>query len=240
MASTALNTELPAGLLRRLQAIDTPSVCNAIEVAQRQRGFSAYTRGTMISSDPSSSAVVGYARTSRIASREPPTEPLEVIRARRLDYFRHMAAGPRPSLAVIDDIDYPNCTGAWWGEVHTAVHKGLGLAGALTNGAMRDLGDLDEGFPVIAGSVGPSHAFVHVTEINTPVEIFGLRVQPDDLVHADRHGAVVVPPEVFSSLEAAIDTLMESEKLILDPARQPGFDIEALESAWTAFEKART
>ncbi len=240
MAGTALDTELPASLLTRLQAIDTPSVCNAIEVAQGQRGFSAYTRGTMISSDPTAPAVVGYARTARIGSRVPPSESVEVIRARRLDYFRHMAAGPRPSLAVIEDIDYPHCTGAWWGEVHTAVHKGLGLAGALTNGAMRDLGDLDEDFPVIAGSVGPSHAFVHVTDMDTPVEVFGLRVQPDDLVHADRHGAVVIPPAVFSTLESAIDTLMDSEKLILQPARQPGFDIEALETAWTAFEKART
>jgi regulator of RNase E activity RraA len=240
MAGTALDTPLPKSLLERLQAIDTPSVCNAIEVAQGHRGFAAYSRATVISSDPGALAVVGYARTSKIASRKPPEEPVDIIRARRLDYFRHMAAGPRPALAVIEDIDFPHCTGAWWGEVHTAVHKGLGLAGALTNGAMRDLGDLDDNFPVIAGSVGPSHAFVHVTEINTPVKVFDLVVQPDDLVHTDRHGAVVVPPEVFGTLEAAINTLMDSEKLILEPARQPGFGIEALEIAWTAFEKART
>jgi len=41
---------------------------------------------------------------------------------------------------------------------------------------MRDLGGLPEGFPVIAGSVGPSHAFVHVREIGTPVTVFGLTV----------------------------------------------------------------
>jgi len=233
------------GLLKRLQAVDTPSVCNAIEVAQGRRGFTGYTRGTMLSSEPAAPAVVGLARTARIASREPSSEPIETVRARRMDYFRHIAheqgsASRVPSVAVVEDVDFPDGTGAWWGEVHVAVHKGLGLAGALTNGAMRDLGDLDEGFPVIAGSIGPSHAFVHVTEIGTPVEVFGLTVGTGDLVHADRHGAVVVPPEVFATLAAALDTLAASEALVLEPARRPGFDIAALEKAWALFERART
>ena len=105
--------------------------------------------------------MVGFARTAKIAGREPPIEDPDVVRARRLDYFRNMAEGPRPAIAVLEDMDYPDCVSAWWGEVHTNVHKGLGLNGALTNGVMRDLGDLAEGFPVVAGSIGPSHAFVH-------------------------------------------------------------------------------
>ena len=38
-------------LLNLLRAVDTPTVCNAIEVAQGKRGFNAFTRGTMIASD---------------------------------------------------------------------------------------------------------------------------------------------------------------------------------------------
>jgi regulator of RNase E activity RraA len=127
-----------------------------------------------------------------------------------------------------------------WGEINTTVHKGLGVSGALTNGVMRDLGDLPSGFPVVAGSIGPSHGFVHVREIGTEVEVFGLRIRDGDLVHADRHGALVIPPEVIGQLESAIHKLLDTEKLILEPARQPGFTFDAFEKAWATFEASRT
>lgn len=231
---------LSAQLLALLQQVDTPTVCNAIEVAQGQRGFNQYTKGTMLASDPGAPAMVGYARTARIAGVKPPEESREEIRERRLNYFRHMAGGQRPAIAVVEDMDYPHCVSAWWGEVHTTVHRGLGLEGALTNGVMRDLGDLQPGFPVVAGSIGPSHAFVHVREIATPVQVMGITVATGDLVHADRHGALVIPPEVIPGLEAAIHKMQDTEHLILGPAREPDFTIEKLEQAWRAFEAART
>lgn len=86
----------------------------------------------------------------------------------------------------------------------------------------------------------PSHGFVHVREIGTRVEIFGLSVDEGDLVHADRHGAVVVPPDIIPRLGAAIEKSLSTEQIILEPARRAGFDIEELERAWAAFEKART
>ncbi len=227
-------------LLTLLRQVDTPTVCNAIEVAQGKRGFDGFTRGTMLASHPDAPAIVGYARTARIAAVAPPSEAPDVIKARRMDYYRHMAEGPRPALAVIEDVDFPHCIGAYWGEINTTVHKGFGLSGALTNGVMRDLGDLPDGFPVIAGSIGPSHGFVHVRDIAKPVTVFELNIADGDLVHADRHGALVIPSEVLPALEAAIRRLLDTEKLVLDPARQDGFDFEKFEAAWSAFEAART
>ncbi len=227
-------------LLDLLKKVDTPTVCNAIEVAQGKRGFNDFTRGTMLCSDPDAGAMVGYARTAKIAAVNPPTEAPEVIRARRMDYYRHMAAGTGPTVTVVEDTDYPDCIGAYWGEINTSVHKGFGISGALTNGVMRDLGDLPDGFPVVAGSVGPSHGFVHVKEVGTPVTIFGLIIKDADLVHADLHGALVIPPEVVEELEQAIIKLLETEKLILEPAQETGFDFETFEKAWAAFEASRT
>ncbi len=227
-------------LLTLLRKVDTPTVCNAIEVAQGKRGFSAFTRGTVLSPDPNAPAMVGYARTAKIAALAPPDEESNVIKARRMDYYRYMSGGCRPAVAVVEDTDFPNCIGAYWGEINTTVHKGFGMAGALTNGVMRDLGDLPNGFPVVAGSVGPSHGFVHVREIGTPVTIFGLTVTDGELIHADRHGALVIPPEVLPDLEASICKLFETEKLVLEPAGRDGFDFDAFEAAWTAFENART
>jgi len=227
-------------LLDLLKSVDTPTVCNAIEVAEGRRGFNRFTRGTMLCSDPAGGAMVGYARTAKISALAPPSEPAEVIKARRMDYYRYMSEGQRPAVTVVEDVDYPNAIGAYWGEINTTVHKGFGLSGALTNGVMRDLGDLPGGFPVVAGSIGPSHGYVHVREIDTPVKIFGLDIHPGDLVHADRHGALVVPDTLIPRLAEAIGKLLETERIVLEPARDPGFDFEKFEAAWAAFEKART
>lgn len=155
-------------------------------------------------------------------------------------YYKQISEAPQPAAFVIEDEDFPNAIGAFWGEVNTTIHKGFGVAGTLTNGVMRDLGDMAPDYPVVAGSIGPSHGFVHVTAVNTAVQVFGLTVNPGDLVHADRHGAVVIPPDVIPDLERAIRKMQDTEHLVLGPAREPGFDFNAFETAWEAFEKART
>ena len=227
-------------LLKLLQSVDTPTVCNAIEVAQGKRGFDAFTRGTMLCSAPDEPAIVGYARTAKIAAVNAPTEAPEVIKARRMACYKHMADAPMPAVAVVEDTDFPDCIGAYWGEINTTVHKGFGLSGTLTNGVMRDLGDVPTGYPVIAGSIGPSHGFVHVQEIGTQIEIFGMTVTEGDLIHADRHGALVIPKDVIETLEASIEKLLSTEALILEPARSAEFNFEVFEEAWDTFEKSRT
>ncbi|MCV6594532.1 MAG: RraA family protein [Silicimonas sp.] len=231
---------MEAELFALLRAVDTPSVCNAIEVVEGKRGFDRFTRGTMLASAPEAGALVGRAATAKISALAPSEEPPEVIRARRMAYYRHMADSARPGIAVVEDVDGAAAIGAYWGEINTNVHKGFGLAGALTNGVMRDLGDLAEGFPVIAGSIGPSHGFVHVTEIATPVTIFGLTIADGEMVHADRHGALVIPEGYLGELAGAIAKMQATEEIVLSAARAPGFDFAAFEAAWTAFEAART
>ena len=227
-------------LLALLRRVDTPTVCNAIEVVEGKRGFDRFTRGTMLCSAPEAGAILGYARTARIAAAVPPTEPADEVRTRRMAYYQHMATGPRPAIAVVEDMDGEAAIGAFWGEINTTVHKGFGLAGALTNGVMRDLGDLPDGFPVIAGSIGPSHGFVHVREIATQVTIFGLSIADGDLIHADRHGAVVIPAGYEAALGAAIAKLLDTEKIVLSAARAEGFDFARFADAWARFEAART
>ncbi|GAB5447594.1 RraA family protein [Gymnodinialimonas sp.] len=232
---------LSQDLLARLRDCDTPTVCNAIEVAQGRRGFAGFTRATMSWSGDLYTRIVGFARTAHIAGRQPPDEPPDVLRARRMAYFRAMAGGARPGVAVVKDMDGEAALGAWWGEVHAAVHANVfGLAGAVTNGLMRDLGDLPASFPVLAGGIGPSHGFVHVRQIGAPVEIFGLSVAQGDLIHADVHGALVIPPEVLPVLDAALDKLAQSEALVLGPLADGPVSFEAFEAHWAAFEKART
>ena len=236
MAHELIDSEL----LALLRSVDTPTVCNAIEVAQGKRGFSQFTRGTMVCSEPQSGPLVGFAKTAKIAALSPPNEDKEIIKNRRMEYYRYMSEVSGPSIAVIEDVDFPDCIGAYWGEINTKIHKRFGLSGVLTNGVVRDLGDLAEDFPVVAGSIGPSHGFVHVREIDTPVSVFGITVSPGDLVHADRHGAVVIPNEVIPILKDTFHKLFASERLILDPAEKTGFSFDDFKSAWEDFEKSRT
>ena len=72
-----MNQDLPT----LLQSVDTPTVSNAIEVAEGKRGFSAFTRGTMLASHADAPAMVGYARTAKIAAVAPPTRPRLTARA---------------------------------------------------------------------------------------------------------------------------------------------------------------
>ncbi|MCC4796851.1 acyl transferase [Enterovibrio norvegicus] len=227
-------------LYELLISVDTPTVCNAIEVAQGKRGFNDFTRGTLQASAPENPAIVGYAKTAMIAALEPSRLPADDVKKLRMDYYRYMSEAPFPSLAVIEDLDFPDAIGAFWGEINTNVHKGLGLSGVLTNGVMRDLGDLPEEFLVLAGSVGPSHGFVHIESIGEPVEVFGLRVSHGDLIHADRHGAVVIPTDIIPLLADAIETLLRNEQIILKAAREEGFNFDRFEEAWAEFERVRT
>jgi hypothetical protein len=65
-------------------------------------------------------------------------------------------------------------------------------------------------------------------------------VKEDEFIHADRHGAIVIPEKVIPHLESAISTVIENENIILAPARDPNFTLEKLEAAWAEFESART
>ena len=235
MAQSILTETISAALIR----VDTPTICNAIEWVAGKRGFADFTRATMVASDPGAPPMLGFAHTAQIAAAEPPDAPPAEVKARRLAYFKAMTTGPQPAIAVIEDLDFPDCVGAWWGEVHSNVHQALGVRGAVTNGVVRDLGDLAPGFPILAGSVGPSHAHVHLRRIGGPVTVMGLEIAEGDLIHADRHGAVVIPPESLDALPVAIAALEASEALILGPAREPDFDLEKLRAAWDAFEASR-
>ena len=223
---------LPPETLAALKAVDTPTICNALEIVMGQRTALGFTRQTVIAANPALPAIVGFARTATLRCSEPADAPPATVRARRLDYYAYVAGGPRPTVAVIEDGDGHPGLGAFWGEVNVAIHKGLGIEGCLTNGSMRDLGAIDPGFQILAGSLSPSHAFVHVTAFDTPVTVFGLRVHPGDLVHADRHGAVVIDPAFLPDLPRAIDVVTRKEEPILKAARAPGFNVETLLQAW--------
>ena len=224
-------TKLTEEDLAALAALDTPTVCNALElVAPERRGF-GYTTKPMVCARPALAPIVGYARTARIRAKTPPQRDGAVMKQQRLDYYRYIDEGPKPSITVIQDLDEPTGFGAFWGEVQTHVHKGLGAVGGVTNGSFRDVTDSVRDFNLLGGEVGPSHAWVHLVDFDCQATVYGLTVVTDDIVHADRHGAVMIPKDVVKQIPAMVELIAKREAKILDAAKSPDFNFEMLKSA---------
>ena len=226
--------DIPA-LFAHLRQFDTPTIANALEIAQGKRSLDGFTRQPYLTAFPKLPAIVGFARTAAIRCSTP-YDPA-VRRKNQIAYYEHVAQGEQPTIAVIQDIDSQPGLGAFWGEVNTHVHRGLGCVGTLTNGSMRDLDAMQPQFQCFAATLSPSHAWVQVVEIGKPVEVFGMAVRDGDIVHADKHGAIVIPRDDLAKLPAAIDLMARKEKVILDAARKPGFSVETLKAAFAASDQ---
>lgn len=222
---------LDSALLATLGSFDTPTICNALELVAPQRRMVGFTRRALVCVRPEMPPIVGYAATVSCRAAVPPTASAEVRRARRIAYYEYIDSLPRPSIVVVQDLDDPAGFGALWGEVNTAIHKGLGALGVITNGSVRDIDQFAPGFQALAGSIGPSHAWVSPAGWGEPVDVHGMTVCHGDLIHADRHGAVVIPHDVADKVPAAVELLVRKEKALLDAARSPSFTIATLREA---------
>jgi len=226
-------------LLKVLSWVDTATVCSAIEVVQGVRGFDRFTKSPPLAFGKDALPLVGFARTAKVAGASAPNEPIKTTKERRLEYYRYVNACTAPSVVVIEDTDGSNCVGAFWGQLNATIHKKLGISGVLTNGLVRDLDDLPDTFPILAGSIGPSHGHIHVTEFGGPVSVFGLVISENDFIHADQHGAVVIPHEVLPDIQQAIVELVQIESTILKPLKNDDFQFSDFEAAWKAFDSLR-
>ena len=213
--------------LEALAAWDTPTICNGLELLVPERRAVGFTTEPMVAAVPQGRPIVGLARGGFIRAREAPRAPV----ADRLDWYDYVAEAAMPSVVVLQDLDDRPGYGAWWGEVHSTVHQALGALGCVTNGSFRDTAMLAAGFQIIAGRVGPSHAHVHLVAFGQPVNVFGMNCAHDDVVHADAHGAVVIPADAVRRLPDAIDLCTRRERVILDVCTAPGFTPAKLRAA---------
>lgn len=222
---------IDAALLAHLRGFDTPTICNALEIATGGRRATGFTRRTMVCPFPALPPIVGFARTATLRAAAPSSMAPAAARELRLRYYEHVAATDCPTVVVIQDLDHEVGVGAFWGEVNAAVHHALGCAGVVTNGAVRDLDALRPDFPILAGCVTPSHAFVRIEGVGGDVDVLGMPAADGDLIHADRHGAVRIDRAAAPRLPRAIEVLLAREALLLDAARRPGFGVADIRRA---------
>ena len=151
-------TRTDLDLLRRW---DTPTICNALEIvapARRGRGF---TLQPFTAADPALPPICGLARTGQIRAAAPSGRTREQDKEARIGWYEYVADADLPTIVVIEDLDESPGFGAFWGEVNSNVHKGLGAQGCVTSGSFRDLDMLAPGFQIIS---------TRITTIASPLE----------------------------------------------------------------------
>lgn len=223
---------LPQALLDTLGRYDTPTVCNALEIVAPARRLTGFTVRALVCPFPDLPPIVGYARTATIRASVAPTSSPAELKARRMAYYDYVGSGEGPRIVVIQDLDGANAGfGAFWGEVNSAIHKALGALGVVTDGSIRDIPQWADGFQALAGGIGPSHAHVQLDGFGGEVTVAGMTVRSGDLVHADRHGAVVIPHEVAAKVPDAAELCARREAPILAAARDPAFTLDKLRAA---------
>ena len=214
-----------------LQSIDTPTVCNLVEIVVPERRGSGYTVKHLHCPFPELPPMVGFAKTVTFKAKDAVPLGQGGYMQKRLDYLDYVAGAPRPSIMIMEDLDGEHVGyGAFWGEVQSNVHKAPGCLGVVTSGSIRDIPMIAPGFQMLAGSIAPSHAFVHVVDFGGNVNIHGMAVKSGDLIHADRHGAVVVPLNTIDPMKDAAPKLAAKEAQIIDAAKS-GKGVEAIKAA---------
>jgi regulator of RNase E activity RraA len=167
--------------------------------------------------------MVGYACTATIRASRKESGPSPV------EMWRTVQSAPSPRVVVIQDLDAPDPVGSFWGEVNGNTYKALGCVGTVTNGGVRDLDEVRElGFHFFASCVLVSHAYVHLVEIGGPVEVGGMTVNPGDLIHADQHGVLVVPPEIAREIPKAAAEVERRERKFISVCQSGDFSLERL------------
>lgn len=212
--------------LNALRSISTPTVSNAIESFNVRPQNEGFMSGEIKCIFPDMGVMVGYACTGVMIASWPDKEREEPLDFRM---WEHILQIPAPRVAVIQDIDQPACIGSLWGDVNANMHKALGCVGIVTNGGVRDLDEVHElGFQFFAAQVIPSHAYDHLVDVGNPVKVGGLVVSPGDLIHADKHGVLVIPREIASEVAEAARKVEESEQRLINLCKSPDFTMEKL------------
>jgi len=223
------NQKLNTMQLNELAQFDSPTICNALEsfhIRPNTEGFMGPEIKCII---PYPNPIVGYAVTGKISATNPATEEQKKLVT---PYYELLDKYDYPKIAVLEDTD-ERPVGSFWGSVNSSIHMVFNCNGVITNGGVRDLEEAKKiGFRYFASSTLVSHVYVHLTEIDCPVNVGGLKVRPGDLLHADIHGVVLIPNEVASKLAEACREVINAENIVIEECKKRkgiGIEIEYLQ-----------
>ncbi|MDF1813506.1 MAG: RraA family protein [Verrucomicrobiales bacterium] len=230
--------------LLNLKRWNTPTIYNGWEqITSRNPAADAFNPEETTDFMPETGPMVGYAVTVVIEPSNPSHR--EANTDAWSEYRRYVAtACPGPKIVVVQDLDKPAVIGAFWGEVNSNIHRALGCVGTITDGAIRDLDEMkNAGFKALARRLCVGHAFSHPVRWNCEVEVFGRKISPGELIHADKHGFIAIPENEQANLLEAARFMDENECATLIPAarncsgKSTEDILQAIDEAGAAFGK---
>jgi len=234
---------LEPGELHELRRWNTPTVYNGWEqITRRDVAREAFNLEPLQDFMPEMGPLVGYAVTVVIqpGSREHPQSNPGAWKA----YRQYISSRPGPKVVVVQDLDKPSCFGAFWGEVNSSIHRALGCVGTITDGAIRDVDEMTGvGFKALARRVCVGHAYSHPVRWGVKVQVFGRNVEPGQLIHADKHGFLVISRGEECRLLDAVRFMDSLEcRTLIEAARNqdgrpPVAFIDALQRAGEEFSR---
>jgi 4-hydroxy-4-methyl-2-oxoglutarate aldolase len=217
--------------LEQLRRLSTCIVASAIEGFRLRLPNSGFTDSSISCIFKDRLPLIGYAATARMRSKNPPMVGHGYY-YERTDWWNHILSIPAPRVVVIEDVDERPGLGALIGEVNANILLALGCLGLVTNGSVRDVDQVGlTRFQMFAGGVSVSHAYAHIFDFGGTVEVGGLKVNPGDLIHGDRHGVQTVPLEVADKVPAAAHRIMHRRQHLIGICRATDFSIEKLREA---------
>jgi 4-hydroxy-4-methyl-2-oxoglutarate aldolase len=218
----AANSSISPAVMEQLRRFDTPTVCNVIELFDLRPRTAGYMDARIQACFPKLPPMVGYAATATFRSAAPPRSG--DVYAGIADQAASFAQLPGPPVVVFQDLDNPVAS-ATFGEVMATTYKSFGAVGLVTSGAGRDL-DQVEGlaFPCFSNGTICAHGYCHIVQINIPVHVGGVMVQPGDLLHGDRNGVTTIPAEIAVAVAEACPEYMAAEAVVLDYLKGGGTD----------------
>lgn len=225
-----MNAALTAEQLENLRRIDACTLANAIETFHerlRNEGFADRSIGCFF---PKLPAIAGYAATVKIRGSAPPTT--DGLYPDRTDWWDYILSLPAPRIVAVQDLSTHIGLGSLLGAVHVHILRALGCVGAITNGSVRDIPAIESaGFQIFAGGVSVSHAYIHIVEFGTPVEIAGLKIRSGDLLHGDLHGVQMIPADIADKIPSAAAQISAREKALIELCRSKDCSVEKLRIA---------
>jgi 4-hydroxy-4-methyl-2-oxoglutarate aldolase len=222
--------------LEALRGLSSCTVANAIETFGTRLRNEGFTGPGIVPIFPKLKPVTGYAVTVKIRSSSPPAVGHNYVE--HTEWWNEILKSPAPRIVVIEDVDPQPALGALVGEVHANIFKALGCVGVLTNGAVRDLPALEAlEFVAFASRVAVSHAYAHIVEMGSPVEIGGLKINPGDLLHCDCHGVISVPAQHAAAIPQVAVKMLAREKELIGLCH-PEPDLDALRTAIRKFRSS--
>ncbi len=219
-------------VIETLKTFNSPTVANAIEVFNVRPHNEGFMNSDVRCLFPDLDVMVGYAVTAKIRAAHPAAQG----EALHLSvHWEKLLQVPAPRVVVVQDLDDPPAVGCFWGEVNGNIHRALGCVGVVTDGGVRDLEEVHAmGFHFFARAAIVSHAYIHIVETGTPVEVGGVRVQPGDLIHADRHGVQTIPKEIAAKIADGVKQVDDWERPIIEFCKSKEFSVEGLKKVWAS------